>query len=368
MATPLEYIILYWHVIEFTIIEIALYNLMAPPISNSPITSHAGWVLRFTLSPSLYATEVHLFTDYPARNTLYCRGKMRELTWKCNNTKRAEWDPDHYVDLYLDCAGPFQFRYTTGTSVEEDKCSGFFVVAPTLKYDPNSLCCQTYITKLLGPLSEWKEKLQVAKQTGYNMLHFTPIQQLGSSQSAYSISNQMKIDSSYLPTNYQHTDVTKSYTTREGAIKVLHIDSSFLDVQDLVKEVRNEWDLLSIVDVLWNHTSFDTPWLIEHPEAGYNLVNSPHLRPAYSLDVALAQFSCEFAEGKWKADGLQPEVQSEKDLHQIRSVLLEKVLPPVRLWEYFCVDIKAVMKVYGSKRGGFAACRVQHKYCIEILC
>ena len=288
---------------------------------------------------------------------------MRELTWTCN-TRRVEWDPDRYVDIYLDCAGPFQFRYTTGTSVEEDKCSGFFVVAPTLKYDPNSLCCQTYITKLLGPLSEWKEKLQVAKQTGYNMLHFTPIQQLGSSRSAYSISNQMKIDSSYLPANYTHTNVTKSYTTWDGDNHVLHIDSSFLKVQKLVNEVRNEWGLLSVVDVLWNHTSFDTPWLIEHPEAGYNLVNSPHLRPAYDLDVALAQFSHELAEGKWKADGLQPEVQSEKDLHQIRSVLLEKVLPPIRLWEYFCVDVEAVVKARG---GGCAACGVQYNYCIALI-
>ena len=284
---------------------------------------------------------------------------MRELKWTCT-TRRAEWDPDRYVDIHLDCAGSFQFKYTTATSVEEDKCSGFFVVAPTLKYHPNSLCCQTYITKLLGQLSEWKEKLQVAKQTGYNMLHFTPIQQLGSSQSAYSISDQKKIDSSYLPANYTHTNVTKRYTTRKGTEQNLYIDSSFLEVQKLMNEVRNEWGLLSIVDVVWNHTSFDTPWLIEHPEAGYNLVNSPHLRPAYDLDVALAQFSRRLAEGKWKAVGLQPEVQSEEDLHQIRSVLLEKVLPHVRLWEYFCVDVEAVVKVYGSKRGGCVACIVQY--------
>ena len=268
---------------------------------------------------------------------------MRELKWTCT-TRRAEWDPDHYVDLDLDCAGPFQFRYTTGTSVKEDKCSGFFVVAPTLKYDLNSLCCQTYITKLLGPLSKWKQKLQVAKQTGYNMLHFTPIQQLGSSRSAYSISDQMKIDSSYLPANYTHTNVTERYTTRKGT-KDLLIDSSFLEVQKLVNEVRNEWGLLSIVDVVWNHTSFDTSWLLQHPEAGYNLANSPHLRPAYSLDVALARFSHELAEGKWKAVGLQPEVQSEEDLDRIRSVLLETVLPHVRLWEYFCVDVEAMVKV-----------------------
>ena len=300
------------------------------------------------MSPSLYARDVHLYTDYPAPHTLHRRGEMRELQW-IFTTKKPQWDPDRYVDIELDCAGPYRFRYTTGSSVgeEEEEGSGFFVVDPTLSYRPDGLCCQTYITKLLGPLSEWRDKLRVAKQTGYNMLHFTPIQQLGRSRSAYSISNQLRMDSSYLPATHTHTDVTVSYTTREGTRQKLVMESSFLEVQKLVKEIHREWGLLSIVDVVWNHTSFDTPWLIQHPEAGYNLVNSPHLRPAYALDVALAQFSRELAEGKWEGHGLRPEVRSEQDVHRLCSVLLETVLPQVRLWEYFCVDVEAVVKVGG---------------------
>ena len=314
--------------------------------SNPFSILRAGWVLRFTVSPSLYAREVHLYTDYPAPHTLHCRGKLRKLKW-IFTTKKPQWDPDRYVDIELDCAGPYRFRYTTGTSVgeEEEEGTGFFVVDPTLSYRPDSLCCQTNITKLLGPLSEWRDKLQVAKHSGYNMLHFTPIQQLGRSRSAYSISNQLRMDSSYLPANHTHSDVTVSYSTREGTRKKLVVESSFLEVQKLVKEIHREWGLLSIVDVVWNHTSFDTPWLIQHPEAGYNLVNSPHLRPAYALDVTLAQFSHELAEGKWEGRGLQPEVRSEQDVHRLSSVLLETVLPQVRLWEYFCVDVEAVVKV-----------------------
>ena len=304
-------------------------------------------MLRFTVASCLYARQVHLYTDYPAPNSLYCRGKTRELQWT-HATRKEQWDPDRYVDILLDCAGPYQFRYTTGSHPEEEEGCGFIVVDPTLNYIPESLCCQTYITKLLGPLSEWKDRLYVAKQAGYNMLHFTPIQQLGSSRSAYSISNQLRMDSSYLPTNHTHTDVTVSYITREGVKQELHMESSFVEAQKLVKEIHREWGLLSIVDVVWNHTSFDTPWLIQHPEAGYNLMNSPHLRPAYALDVALAQFSLEIAEGKWQGVGIHPEVQSEEAVHAISTQLLNTVLPQLRLWEYFCVDVEAVVEVCGE--------------------
>ena len=83
-------------------------------------TSAAGWVLRFTVAPCLYASQVHLYTDYPAPNTLYCRGKTRELQWTYT-TRMAQWDPDRYVDILLDCAGPYQFRYTTGSNPEKEE-------------------------------------------------------------------------------------------------------------------------------------------------------------------------------------------------------------------------------------------------------
>jgi glycogen debranching enzyme len=68
--------------------------------------------------------------------------------------------------------------------------------------------------------------------------------------------------------------------------------------------MHTEWRVLSLTDLVFNHTSKDSPWLWEHPECAYNLENSPHLRPAYILDCALRQFSDEVAENKWASKGI----------------------------------------------------------------
>lgn len=85
----------------------------------------------------------------------------------------------------------------------------------------NSVRCQTVLTKLLGPINTWEAKLRVAKESGYNMVHFTPIQELGGSQSAYSLRNQLRVNPHFAP--------------NKGS-KV-----TFDDVEAIVKKMRQEW-------------------------------------------------------------------------------------------------------------------------------
>ena len=39
-------------------------------------------------------------------------------------------------------------------------------------------------------------------------------------------------------------------------------------VEGVVQHMRKEWGMFSITDVVLNHTSYDSPWIHEHPEAG----------------------------------------------------------------------------------------------------
>lgn len=307
-----------------------------------------GWLLRFTIAPKLYASDVKVYTDYPASGINYKRGQMRELQWQFT-TRKPTWDPDRFIEIKLDSAGPYRFRYTKKNSSESevDEGSGFFVVDPDLGYSPDGISCQTYITKLLGPLTEWKQRLQVAKEAGYNMVHFTPINQLGNSRSAYSISNQQRLDSSYLPVGYTPSESVATYKSRTGDTKSFKVESSFLKAREIVQSMNRDWGgVLSMVDVVWNHTSFDTPWLIQHPEAGYSLLNTPHLCPAYALDVVLANFSKEIADGKWEHAGIKSVIESESDVHNICTRLRDTIFPRAQLWQYFGVDVEVVVEEF----------------------
>nr|XP_018912835.1 PREDICTED: glycogen debranching enzyme [Bemisia tabaci] len=277
------------------------------------------WILEFRLGPSLFGRKVKIFVNFPEKGHEYHRSEYNSLSW--SNCSSHD-DCAKFCQIRLHTSGSFHY-YFTYNDEESPKGSGYFLVDPVLTAGGEELpldCIQsvTYLSKLLGPFSSWENKLRVAKETGYNMIHFTPIQELGGSNSAYSLCNQLSLN----------------VTFNEG-----NRDITYDDVTVLTDKLRNEWKVLSICDIVLNHTANESPWLKDHPECSYNLVNSPHLKPAYLLDYTLDNLSKEISQGKWEFSGIPTVVNAEEHLNAIKHALFGSILPNVKIFELFTMDI-----------------------------
>lgn len=146
------------------------------------------------------------------------------------------------------------------------------------------------------------------------MVHFTPLMQRGESNSPYSIYDQLAFDTGLFPGG--ESDVAKMITAME-----------------------EEYEILGLTDVVFNHTANNSKWLEEHPEAGYNVETAPWLESALELDNALLEY------GEKLSDlGLPTEFKTIADLEKVISGIKEHVINKIKLWEYFAVDVKSDSK------------------------
>ncbi|CAG9785344.1 unnamed protein product [Diatraea saccharalis] len=227
-----------------------------------------GCYLQFSPGPSLLGRKVFLYTNYVVTDgdeskngeAEFVRNQYYGLEWRRGSGGSGDWggagegaagaagdealgcgvlvtDTDLYCELRLQRAGSFHYyfvydsaqscgRVSRRESSVGPQGSGWFQVSPTLRVGGgevvplDGVMCQTVLAKCLGPLSRWEATLQVAHDAGYNMIHFTPVQELGASNSSYSIANQLRLNPAF------------------GA------DASFADVENLVTKMRTDWKCL----------------------------------------------------------------------------------------------------------------------------
>jgi len=149
-----------------------------------------GWTLRFLLEPSLCNSNVRLFVSGQSVGTAEEEDRC-ELTWckqQLYEFGSVSDDVQMFADIQATTAGSFHYFFTVdGTSLLDGaNGSGYFIVQPKLKVGSlktpvplHGIVCQTFLSKNLGPFSGWLERLMVAKKTGYNAIHFTPLQVIG---------------------------------------------------------------------------------------------------------------------------------------------------------------------------------------------
>eukprot|EP00795_Rhopilema_esculentum_P004976 gene4976-21320_t len=316
-------------------------------LRTSHFSLQNGTNLKFVLGSSLQSEPCAIYTNYPINGGDFEREKYHKLTWIFPFKSKADCG-DRYALVQISFPGTFAFYLSKdeGGNISQ----GYFVVAPTLKTGSgllalNDIALQTYLSKSLGQFKDWGKRLRVAKESGYNFIHFTPIQKLGDSNSSYSIENQLEINPNF-SSNEKHID--------------------FGDVENLVNKMKHEWDVLSLVDVVWNHTANNSKWLQNHPEAVYNLQNSPHLRPAFLIDRAFWHLNQDIEAGKWEYIGLPTYICDENHLERVAQIYWSSIVPSLQIHEFFIANVsKMVTKFKAAFKSDI--CRHTEKVELEDL-
>lgn len=182
---------------------------------------------------------------------------------------------------------------------------------------------ETILSKSLGKVNEFENIFKEASRLKYNFIHFTPIQQLGASESLYCLRDNTKINNIFFEEKLSEDQKTKL-------------------IKEQLDKGRNIYGVGSFVDIVLNHASDNSGWLSKHPECGYNLENCPWLNCAYELDRILQDYSNAFCDGKTSRK-FQPFINDENELNEVIEDLWD-VINKANLIEYFMLDLKKIKK------------------------
>lgn len=154
-----------------------------------------GTTLRLVPGSSLLGRKVALYCNYPVTDKAeFIREQYLHLNWYSKDGKKLSdglhpftqiTDTEAHCEVILNRSGTFHFYFVYDDNLHKRQGSLYVQVEPQIRVGGaktsqnlplNAIRCQTVMAKCLGPLSTWEKKLLVTKNSGYNLLHFTPIQ------------------------------------------------------------------------------------------------------------------------------------------------------------------------------------------------
>ncbi|KAH8602963.1 putative glycogen debranching enzyme [Bisporella sp. PMI_857] len=286
------------------------------PTGNDPI------IVRFAIEgTSSICRDGTLWVNVPAEGADFDRHNFREFKLKPDFNRTIE------ISIPIHGAGAFSFYTTysplpelsdtTTKSLSSTKTETFYIdVAPRLTLEGERLPLPavsvfSLISKLMGKYpKDWEKHLTGIRERGYNMIHFTPLQERGESNSPYSIYDQLAFDKESFPRGEK-------------------------DIAELVENMEKNYGLLGMTDVVLNHTANNSKLLEEHPDVGYNVSTAPWLRSALELDTALLEFGSQLA-----SLGLPTKLESVDDLLKIMNSVKVHVVAKLKLWEFYVINVE----------------------------
>ncbi|KAK4196962.1 family 13 putative glycoside hydrolase [Triangularia verruculosa] len=302
--------------------QVAGEYIYLAPKTNEPVT------IRFAIEgTSSICRHGSLWVNIPEQGQEFRRDKFREFKLVPDFNRTLEISiPIYEAGAYAfyttyaelpDLANHLNPRANGSAKVQTKQTPTYYIdVAPRLSLDGRplplpALSVFSIISKFMGKYpNEWEKHLRGISDRGYNMVHFTPLQVRGASNSPYSLYDQLGWDPVCFPNGEK-------------------------DIQKLVDSLEKNHSLLSLTDIVLNHTAHNSEWLLEHPEAGYNLTTAPWLESAYLLDTKLLELGF-----KLEKLGLPTELKSVDDLVSIMNAIKKEVIAEIRLWEYYVLDVE----------------------------
>ncbi|KAI5124195.1 hypothetical protein M0805_005046 [Coniferiporia weirii] len=304
---------------------------------------YTPYVLRISLDAGTPASKNGIFkTNFPIDGGKFDRNRFQERSLPTNVSKPIQ------IDLPISHAGAFAYWVENDSEGGErvKGREGYFNIDPALRAPGrapilsqearpvpvlsgggtvkkelvnvplDALAILTVVSKWMGTVNEWRPHFQEAMERGYNMLHYTPLQQRGESQSPYSLSDFLTYDRELFEPGWKGS--------KEDEIALIY---------DTLKIAKEEYGLFSLTDVVLNHTANNSEWLLDHPEAGFSPFNTPHLTPAHELDTAMLDFSASLTEKR-----LPAKISSGEDVDVLMNAFREE-LKALNFWQYYVLDV-----------------------------
>ncbi|KAK5091353.1 bifunctional 4-alpha-glucanotransferase/amylo-alpha-1,6-glucosidase [Lithohypha guttulata] len=308
-----------------TIYKLPLTDVGAPDVPREyvylPAPTNPPYHLRIAIEgTSSICREGSLWVNIPAEGEQFDRNKFRQFKLQPDFNKTLHFD----LPITMASAFAYYITYTPLPAFDTNavktpdptRTDTYYIdIEPQLsvggsKLPLDSLGIMSVVSKFLGKYPEdWDKHLRGISRRGYNMVHFTPLQKRGESNSPYSLYDQLSWDPDMFPAGES-------------------------DVAAMIKKMEDEYELLSLTDIVLNHTANNSEWLQDHPEAGYNVVDCPWLESALAVDDALLGYSDKLADL-----GMPTELKNADDLNKVCTGIKEHVIDKIRLWEYFACDV-----------------------------
>ncbi|KAF2710433.1 glycoside hydrolase family 133 protein [Pleomassaria siparia CBS 279.74] len=297
-----------------------------------------GYILRFQIEGcSSICRQGSLWVNVPAKGQAFKRNQYREYKLTPDFNGLTEIDiPIHEANAYsfYTIYSPLpEWSFHDVAPTKPTRTPTYYVdVCPRLTLKGQQLPIESVavfsiLSKFMGSPKDWDNHLRGISERNFNMVHFTPLMMRGDSNSPYSIYDQLQFDTAPFPNGEK-------------------------DVARLVKKMQEEWKLLAMTDVVWNHTANNSKWLEEHPESGYNIDTAPWLRPAVELDTALLKYS-----GELRSLGKPTKINNTDDLLDIMEGVKIRVFGACKLWEFYVVNVErdtnAVLNAWTSGQATF---------------